>query len=122
MSVNFKLIGRRIREVRTELGISQADLAERSKTSAQYLSQIENGKKQASLQVLVSVAEVLEVSLNELLTGNQVNNPVEYQRDIVRLLADCSSYEKRVLFEMLLNMKAVLRENKKLFEKELEKF
>ena len=122
MSVNFKLIGRRIREVRTERGISQADLAERSKTTAQYLSQIENGKKQASLQVLLSVAEVLEVSLNELLTGNQVNNPVEYQRDIVRLLVDCSSYEKRVLFEMLLNMKAVLRENKRLFEKELEKY
>ena len=122
MSVNFKLIGRRIREVRTERGISQADLAERSKTTAQYLSQIENGKKQASLQVLLSVAEVLEVSLNELLTGNQVNNPVEYQRDIVRLLSDCSSYEKRVLFEMLLNMKAVLRENKRLFEKELESY
>ena len=122
MSVNFKLIGRRIREVRAERGISQADLAERSKTTAQYLSQIENGKKQASLQVLLSVAEVLEVSLNELLTGNQVNNPVEYQRDIVRLLTDCSSYEKRVLFEMLLNMKAVLRENKSLFEKELERY
>lgn len=38
MSVNFKLIGRRISEVRTERGISQADLAERSKTTAQYLS------------------------------------------------------------------------------------
>lgn len=122
MSVNFKLIGKRVREVRLERGISQTELAERSKTTAQYLSQIENGKKQASLQVLLSVAEVLEISLNELLTGNQVNNPVEYQREIVRLLADCLSYEKRVLFEMLLNMKAVLRENKRLFEKELEKF
>ncbi|MBE5952098.1 MAG: helix-turn-helix transcriptional regulator [Lachnospiraceae bacterium] len=122
MSVNFKLIGRRVREVRTERGISQQELAARCKTSAQYLSQIENGRKQASLQVLVAVAEVLEISLNELLTGNQVNNPLEYQRDMVRLLADCSSYEKRVLFEMLLSMKAVLRENQNLLEKELEKF
>lgn len=122
MSVNFKLIGRRVREVRSERGISQQELAARCKTSAQYLSQIENGRKQASLQVLVAVAEVLEISLNELLTGNQVNNPLEYQRDMVRLLADCSSYEKRVLFEMLLSMKAVLRENQNLLEKELEKF
>jgi len=51
-----------------------------------------------------------------------VNNPLEYQRDMVRLLADCSSYEKRVLFEMLLSMKAVLRENQDLLEKELEKY
>jgi len=122
MSVNFKLIGRRVREVRSERGMSQQELAARCKTSAQYLSQIENGRKQASLQVLVAVAEVLEISLNELLTGNQVNNPLEYQRDMVRLLADCSSYEKRVLFEMLLSMKAVLRENQNLLEKELEKF
>jgi len=122
MSVNFKLIGRRVREVRSERGMSQQELAARCKTSAQYLSQIENGRKQASLQVLVAVAEVLEISLNELLTGNQVNNPLEYQRDMVRLLADCSSYEKRVLFEMLLSMKAVLRENQDLLEKELEKY
>jgi len=122
MSVNFKLIGRRVREVRSERGMSQQELAARCKTSAQYLSQIENGRKQASLQVLVAVAEVLEISLNELLTGNQVNNPLEYQRDMVRLLADCSSYEKRVLFEMLLSMKAVLRENQNLLEKELEKY
>ena len=122
MSVNFKLIGRRVREVRSERGMSQQELAARCKTSAQYLSQIENGRKQASLQVLVAVAEVLEISLNELLTGNQVNNPLEYQRDMVRLLADCSSYEKRVLFEMLLSMKAVLRENQNLLEKDLEKF
>ena len=122
MSVNFKLIGRRVREVRSERGMSQQELAARCKTSAQYLSQIENGRKQASLQVLVAVAEVLEISLNELLTGNQVNNPLEYQRDMVRLLADCSSYEKRVLFEMLLSMKAVLRENQDLLEKEMEKY
>lgn len=122
MSVNFKLIGRRVREVRSERGMSQQELAARCKTSAQYLSQIENGRKQASLQVLVAVAEVLEISLNELLTGNQVNNPLEYQRDMVRLLADCSSYEKRVLFEMLLSMKAVLRENQNLLERELEKY
>jgi len=122
MSVNFKLIGRRVREVRSDRGMSQQELAARCKTSAQYLSQIENGRKQASLQVLVAIAEVLEVSLNELLTGNQVSNPLEYQRDMVRLLADCSAYEKRVLFEMLLSMKAVLRENQNLLEKELEKF
>ena len=122
MSVNFKLIGNRVKEVRTEKGISQADLAERCKTSAQYLSQIENGRKQASLQTLVSVAEVLGVSLNELLSGNQVNNPAEYQRDVLQIFEGCSSYEKRVLFELLRSAKEILRENHSILEREMEKY
>ena len=122
MSVNFKLIGKRVKEVRTEKGISQADLAERCKTSAQYLSQIENGRKQASLQTLVSVAEVLGVSLNELLSGNQVNNPAEYQRDVLQIFVGCSSYEKRVLFELLRSAKEILRENHSILEREMEKY
>lgn len=122
MSVNFKLIGKRVKEVRTEKGISQADLAERCKTSAQYLSQIENGRKQASLQTLVSVAEVLGVSLNELLSGNQVNNPAEYQRDVLQIFEGCSSYEKRVLFELLRSAKEILRENHSILEREMEKY
>lgn len=122
MSVNFKLIGKRVKEVRIEKGLSQAELAVRCKTSAQYLSQIENGKKQASLQILVTVAEVLGVSLNELLNGNQVNNPKEYRSDILKIFADCSSYEKRVLFEVLKSTKTILRDNKQLLEKEINKF
>ena len=122
MSVNFKLIGKRVKEVRTEKGISQADLAERCKTSAQYLSQIENGRKQASMQTLVSVAEVLGVSLNELLSGNQVNNPAEYQRDVLQIFEGCSSYEKRVLFELLRSAKEILRENHSILEREMEKY
>ena len=122
MSVNFKLIGKRVKEVRTEKGISQADLAERCKTSAQYLSQIENGRKQASLQTLVSVAEVLGVSLNELLSGNQVNNPAEYQRDVLQIFEGCSSYEKRVIFELLRSAKEILRENHSILEREMEKY
>ena len=122
MSVNFKLIGKRVKEVRTEKGISQADLAERCKTSAQYLSHIENGRKQASLQTLVSVAEVLGVSLNELLSGNQVNNPAEYQRDVLQIFEGCSSYEKRVLFELLRSAKEILRENHSILEREMEKY
>ena len=122
MSVNFKLIGKRVKEVRTEKGISQADLAERCKTSAQYLSQIEKGRKQASLQTRVSVAEVLGVSLNELLSGNQVNNPAEYQRDVLQIFEGCSSYEKRVLFELLRSAKEILRENHSILEREMEKY
>ena len=122
MSVNFKLIGKRVKEVRTEKGISQDDLAERCKTQAQYLSQIENGRKQASLQTLVSVAEVLGVSLNELLSGNQVNNPAEYQRDVLQIFEGCSSYEKRVLFELLRSAKEILRENHSILEREMEKY
>lgn len=122
MSVNFKLLGKRVKEIRKEKGFSQAELAAKCKTTAQYLSQIENGKKQASLQILVTLAQELEVSLDEFLTGNQVGNSQEYNREIAALFEDCSAYEKRVLYEMARSMKGIIRDNKELLTKELEKY
>ncbi len=121
MSVNYKLIGKRMKEVRNMKGMSQADLAVKSKTSAQYLSQIENGKKKVSLQVLVTIAEILEVTLDELLAGNQVNSMREYNEELNRLLTDCTPYEKRILYEVVLFLKQILRDNHELLLKEIER-
>jgi len=49
MSVNFKQIGRRVKEIRKSRGLSQADLAERIDMSVPYISHIETATKKASL-------------------------------------------------------------------------
>lgn len=54
--------------------------------------------------------------MDELLNGNQINNPVEYKNDIDILLSDCTKYEMRVLFELMRDAKRILRENKSLSE------
>ena len=62
MSLNFKLIGRRVKETRTLRRISQAELAERIDKSVPYISHIEIATKQASLTTLVQIANALGVT------------------------------------------------------------
>ena len=112
MSLNFNLIGLRIKEFRMRKRLSQAELAERIDMSVSYISQIETAKKQASLASLVRIANALEVTVDHMLNGNQTSVPAEYQSDLVQLLEGCSSGEKRIIYEIALAVKKSLMDNK----------
>ena len=112
--IDFDLIGKRIREVRKSKGISQMKLAEKADLSISYISMLENAKRKASLGVLIRIANSLEITVDELLNGNQLFNPTEYQTDIDLLMADCDHYEKRIIYEVIRALKEALRSNRTL--------
>ncbi len=60
-------VGRRIRDARQDRGWTQAVLAEHARLSATYLSHLEHGRKQVSLEALVQIATAMDLSLNQLL-------------------------------------------------------
>lgn len=62
-------VGRRIRARRLELGLSQRDLSGPGATYA-YVSRIESGQRVPSLSVLIELAERLDTTGLELLTGD----------------------------------------------------
>lgn len=72
---------------------------------------VENGKRNVSLGALIRIANALGVTVDELLSGNQLHDPTEYQTDMDLLFADCSSYEKRILYELARAAKAIVRDN-----------
>jgi transcriptional regulator with XRE-family HTH domain len=80
--------------------------------SVSYISRIETAKKQASLEALVRISNVLGVTMDHLLKGNQTNVSSEYQEDITRLMENCNNYEKRIIYEVALATKKVLLESK----------
>lgn len=59
-------LGERIKELRKEAGWSQGELAERVGTDARQVSRYENGRITPSLDVLVRIAEVLNISIDYL--------------------------------------------------------
>ena len=111
LRINYPRIGRRIQEIRKMRKMSQADLAEYTNMSVSYISHIETAIKKASLESLVRIANVLGVTVDQLLNGNQVNDRVEYSAELAELLSDCNSCEKRILFEVAIAVKNSLREN-----------
>ncbi|MFL6305866.1 MAG: helix-turn-helix domain-containing protein [Candidatus Sulfotelmatobacter sp.] len=62
-------VGKRVRNLRTDRGWSQEELADRSGVNRSYMSRVELGKSDVSLSVLHKIARPLGLSLAELLTG-----------------------------------------------------
>lgn len=60
-------VGRRIRRIRFEHGLSQDQLAERAHLSISLVSKLEAGHKGAKLESLIKLANALDVTLAELL-------------------------------------------------------
>src|SRR5438105_4871959 len=68
------IVGLRIREARTDKGMSQKDLVG-ERFSKSYISSIERGKITPSLKALEYIARRLEVSVSYLLTGIHPGQP-----------------------------------------------
>ena len=61
------LVGRQIKALRKRRGLSQEDLADRAAISAKYLSRVEVGRQSPTLDVLLRLANGLDVEPYELL-------------------------------------------------------
>lgn len=60
-------LGDRLQEIRDDQGLSQLELATRVKTSQSTISQLEQGTRNPSYQMLRRLAEALNVSVSYLL-------------------------------------------------------
>ena len=110
-TLDYKLIGRRIRERRLLANYSQEQLAWEAELSATYISYIENGTKKPSLESLVSICNVLGITLDSLLTGNQIHSNYDYQTDIAMIMKGTSSTEKRLIYELIYGLLSIIRKN-----------
>lgn len=68
--MNYELLGRKIRKQRKEKNYTLEQLAEKLDVSTTFIGQIERAKGIPSLETLVKIANVLEVSTDSLLFGD----------------------------------------------------
>ena len=80
-----KLLGRRIKEVRNERGLTGEKLAELCHIDATYLRQIEGGTKSPSLPVFTDICNVLRISPAYLLKDSLSQNEYERLGELARL-------------------------------------
>jgi len=65
--MNIKsLIGTRIKQLRKSRGLSQEELSEKVEMSSKYLSSIERGKENPTLDTFMKLAQALHVEVFEL--------------------------------------------------------
>jgi transcriptional regulator with XRE-family HTH domain len=66
-----KLVGRNVKRVRQEKGLTQEQLAERSGFSQQYISGLEQGRRNPTIVTLYELALALGVDHLELLRDGE---------------------------------------------------
>lgn len=67
-----KQLGANCKRRRAALRMSQAELAERSGIAASYLSLLEQAKANPTLEVLENLAEGLQTTVIDLLSGDKI--------------------------------------------------
>lgn len=75
--MNYTDFGRRVREERTKLGLTQEKLAEDVNLSSAYIGQVERGERCLTLENTVEVANRLGVTVDYLLAEAAAANDVE---------------------------------------------
>ena len=85
-SIDYHLIGNRIREKREVLHITQQRMADDLTISKYYISKIENGKVKATLDTLAEIANYLDITVSELISGI---SPLDNQRTCYEGIFPC---------------------------------
>ena len=98
---DYLAIGRGIRQIRVASGITQTEFANALKCSVQHLSNLENGRKTISLEMLVKVRQILAVSADDLLAVTPLRSFDPYVTAISVRLQNCTEKEKRLFLELL---------------------
>jgi DNA-binding XRE family transcriptional regulator len=62
-------LGARLKQVRQHTGLSLREVARQLGVSPSFVSQLENGKSQPSVATLYSISQLLDVSIDELFSG-----------------------------------------------------
>jgi transcriptional regulator with XRE-family HTH domain len=67
------IIGQRIRELRNELGISQEALANKAEIDRTYVTDVENGRRNISIENLQKLVNALEIEFKEFFNAPSFN-------------------------------------------------
>ena len=100
--MDYKELGRRVRQQRTLCGMTQEELAEKSGISCSFVGHIERGEKKFSIGTLVSLCNALSASPNYLLQDSLNIEVLNSSADVGR--------ENQALFR---DMMALLREHRR---------
>lgn len=109
MELDYKAIGKRIKIARIKADLTQERLAEMVEISPTHMSNIETGTTRVSLTAIVSLANALSVTVDDLLCDSVVKCKVQFEKDIAGILADCDEYEIRMVKDMAQVLKETLR-------------
>lgn len=111
MELDYKAIGKRIKIARIKADLTQERLAENVQVSPSHMSNIETGSTRVSLTAIVTIANTLHVTVDDLLCDSLTKSRIQFENDIAETLEDCDEYEIRMIADMTKALKDTLRKD-----------
>ena len=96
--MNYDMIksGERIQQLRIQHGYTQGELARELNIDRSFLSYVESGKKGCSIDLLVQLSALFDVSLDYIVLGHDVlsgKNEVHLKADIEKLICHLEDFK-----------------------------
>jgi transcriptional regulator with XRE-family HTH domain len=96
-----KLVGLRIKELWHSKNMSQEMLADKTEISAKYLSSIERGKENPTLDTLIRLAKALEIEMWEMFDFGHIKSHKELKDSFQRFVRTADEPTLRLAFKII---------------------
>ena len=100
MTLDYSVIGNRIKDKRKEKGYTQEDLAKKLKITVAYISRVERGTTKVNLTRLVELSNLFEEPLGYFLTGCVTTSDDYLVEDFKKILDECTVEQQRAIFRI----------------------
>ena len=109
-------VGERIRKIRIQKNMTQADLSEKANIGLSHISDIELGKSKMMLATFTRIAEALQVSTDVLIRPNIPEVNSLYQNEFAEILEDCTPDEIDSIIKIVKELKNTMHAKKNIYE------
>lgn len=96
-----KLIGMRIKEIRRSKGLSQEQLAEKADINSKYLSRMERGTENPTLDMFIKLADALEVEIWEMFNYGHVKTHKELKEALQNIIKTADEPTLRLALKVI---------------------
>lgn len=97
-------LGKRIKEVRQKIGLTQEELGERAELHYSYIGQVERGNKLPSIKTLKKIAAALNIKLEALLEDTpsyETSSQNLLNREILNFLKDSPPEDLKLFLDVI---------------------
>lgn len=98
MEINRRKIGERIGNQRRKLGFTQQDIYDKMEISQNHYSRIENGHVGISIEKLIQLSNILNISIDYILTGKKFGDK---KSDFEEKYNDLSTKQKQFINQQI---------------------
>lgn len=100
-NINYEKLGLKIKEIRLSKNLTQEYLARCVDCNVSHISNIENNHTKVSLNVLFSIANTLNTSIDYLLSSQYQNTSLALDNEISRVLKQCDNETKEKILKII---------------------